>query len=418
MPLGFNYIRRGKMKKISRLLLFFVSFAVNTNFYASSLICITPKQIGQSEITGHFDFEPEIYIPADKRHKGLSRFDLLPFTDRRKGDPDRYRAVNPKYVNRENGRYYFLVAVKNGTRYFDENLKDKGVLLDPKVKVDFTETKTVKTNDNKSEKYVLVKDKGFVPISALTRTPGEIRAGQWFQFPLKAGEHLLYDGMGTMRGKIAAGSVKLNYGQIKVIKGESYYYAFSTKITVGAETVGASGWLKAAAIKAGNLPRYDPEFVQKMQIPTAANDTFTDYEITGGNPREIVGKDENGKTKFKFGYADENDKFIAYKVLPKISRDESVAATDYLKRSDSVINLGFNVAGVSNDTFRIGGVARTLIFHRSSDKEATAAIDLFFAKDRDGEKIAGKMIFVYGFVDTPGGKRWGWIPLEALKLKS
>jgi hypothetical protein len=36
----------------------------------------------------------------------------------------------------------------------------------------------------------------------------------------------------------------------------------------------------------------------------------------------------------------------------------------------------------------------------------------------DGEKIAGKMIFVYGYVDILQGKRWGWIPLDALKLKS
>jgi hypothetical protein len=46
-------------------------------------------------------------------------------------------------------------------------------------------------------------------------------------------------------------------------------------------------------------------------------------------------------------------------------------------------------------------------------------IDLFYPQDavRDGEEIAGKMVFVYGYVDAPAGKRWGWIPLDALKMK-
>jgi len=437
------------MKKILRLFLF---FALAINLYASSLILKAAKEIERSKIsepeldsnlrdinpcnaTGQmfeklfkqskiFDFKPEIYIPADKRHQGLSRFDLLPFTDRQKGDPDRYRAVNPKYVKRENGHYYFALNVKADTHYYDENLKDRGVLSDTNVKVDLTETITAKPNDNKTEKYVYVKDKGYVPVSALTQTSSEIRAGRWFHFPIKSGKHQLYDGTGIARGKLAADSVKLNYGQKKKINGENYYYAFSTKIIVygDREAIGASGWIKASAIQAGNDPQYDIEFVKKMQMPTAADDRFTNYEITGGNPQETIGGDENGKKKYKFGYADEKGEFVAYKVLPGIPLDgnRSIASTDYLKRGDNVVNLGFNVAGVSNDTFRVSSANRPLIFHRSADKDATAVIDLFYPKDanHDGEKIAGKMIFVYGYVNTPGGKRWGWIPLSALKPKS
>ncbi|MBA2605675.1 MAG: hypothetical protein H0U96_02260 [Acidobacteria bacterium] len=437
------------MKKILRLFLF---FALAVNFYASPLIFKLPKEIERSEIseselythlrninpynaTGQifeklfkqsktFDFKPEIYIPAAKRHQGLSRFDLLPFTDRQKGDPDRYRAVNPKYVKRETGHYYFALNVKADTHYYDETLKDKGVLSDTNVKVDLTRTITAKTKNTKTEKHVYVKDKGYVSVSALTQTASEIRAGRWFYFPIKSGEHWLYDGMGIARGKLAADSVKLNYGQKKEIKGENYYYAFSTKIIVNRrrEAIGASGWIKASTLQDGNDPQYDAEFVKKMQMPTAADDIFTDYEITGGNPQETIGTDENGKIKYKFGYANEKGAFVAYKVLPRIPLDgnQSIASTDYLKRADNVINLGFNVAGVSNDTFTVSGANRPLIFHRSADKDASAVIDLFYPKDanRDGEKIAGKMIFVYGYVDTAARKRWGWIPLDALKLKS
>ncbi len=367
------------------------------------------------------DFKPEIYIPADKRHQGLSHFDLIPFTDRRKGDPDRYRAVNPKYVKRENGHYYYALQVKADTHYFDEKLQDKGVLLETNVNVDLTQAKTAKVSDNKPIKYVYVKDKGYILSSALMQTSSEIKAGRWFSFPIKAGEHNLYDGTGIVRGKLAANSVRLNYGLQKEIKSETYYYAFSTKLKISNEIVGASGWIKASAIEAGNDPQFNTDFVKKMQMPTAANDTFTKYEITGGNPQEISGKDENGAIKYKFGYADKNGNFVAYKVLPKIPLDgnQSIASTDYLKRSDAVINLGFNVAGVSNDTFRIDGANRPLIFHRSSEKDATVIIDLFYPKDaaHDGETIVGKMIFVYGYV-AANNKRWGWIPLDALKLKS
>jgi len=207
----------------------------------------------------------------------------------------------------------------------------------------------------------------------------------------------------------------------KQIDGEIFYYAFSTKMTFGSETIGASGWIKASAIQAGNDPQFDESFVRKMQMPTAANDTFTEYEITGGDVRETIGRDDKSAARYKFGYLDKNANFVAYKVLPKIPLDgnQSVASTDYLKRGDAVVNLGFNVAGVSSDTFRIGVANRPLIFYRSSDKEATAVIDLFYPKDatRDGEQIIEKMIFVYGYVRLKDEKRWGWLPLDALELK-
>ena len=224
------------------------------------------------------------------------------------------------------------------------------------------------------------------------------------------------------RGGLAADSVRLNYGLQKKIKGETYYYAFSMKLRINDEVIGASGWIKASVIEAGSDPQFNTDFVVKMQMPTATGDRFTDYEITGGNPQEIKGKNPNGTTRYKFGYIGKNGNFIAYKILPKIPLDgnQSIEATDYLKRSDAMINLGFNVAGVSNDTFRIDGANRLLIFRRSVDKEAIAVIDLFHPKDaaHDGEKVVAQMIFVYGYVAVAGDKRWGWIPLNALKLKS
>lgn len=366
--------------------------------------------------------EPEIYIPADKRHQGLSRFDLLPFTDRKKGDPSRYRAVNPNFVTKEDGNYYYALSVKQNSHYFDENFNDKGTLPTTSVKIDFANVKSAKSSDGVARKYVYAKSMGYVLTTSLTTTAREVTNGKWFKFPLKSGANMMYDGTGIVRGKLDDDAVKLNYGQQKDINGERYYYAFSTRIITSDknEKVGASGWIKAAALKDGNDPQYSAETVEKMQPASTVNDTFTDYEITGGNPQEPAGADANGKPKYKFGYTDDKGEFAEYKVLPGVSPDENVASTDYLKRGDDVINFGFNVAGVSNDTFRISGANRPLIFHRSADKDATAVIDLFYAEDstHDSKTPAEKMIFVYGYVDTPSGKRWGWIPLGALKLKS
>lgn len=358
--------------------------------------------------------ESPIYIPANKRHVGLSRFDNLPFTDRIKGDPDRYRAHNLNYVKKIGGKYYFLLTAKDKTTYFDENLKQLGVLPEKNVEVDLTQRKTTKDTDEKAQRYIYVRDKGYISINSIEESAEEIKQGKWYQFPLKDGDNYIYDGAGIRRGKLTAKSVKLNYGQQKDINGERYYYAFSTKMKSGGETVGVSGWIKASSISAGNDPQYSSEVVTKMQPAPTAGDKFTVYEITGGAPEE---KNPNGQTAYKFGYQGEDGKFTPYKVLPKVPVSQNVASTDYLKRSDDVINLGFNVAGVSNDTFRVDSDGKPLKFFRSSVKDATVYIDLFHPKDANhtGEEIVGKMIFVYGYVDVQGQKRWGWIPLDALK---
>jgi hypothetical protein len=358
--------------------------------------------------------ETGIYVPADKRHQGLSKYDQLPFTDRKKGDPDRYRAINPNYVTKENGNYYFQLSAPPGTHYFDENLQDKGILTETEVKADLAQSKKGVDKGGKAVTYVFVKDKGFVLRSALP-SGADIESGKWFHFPLKPGKHSLYDGTGIVRGTLAARTVRLNYGQQKQINGERCYYAFSTAIIPEGTTEkqGASGWILASAIVEGNDPQYSPEVVTKMQPSATADTTFTAYEVTGGDPEEKTG------SEYTYGYADEKGGYLAYRVLPGVARDgrASIRATDYLKRNDDVINLGFNAAGVSNDTYRVSSAKRPLIFHRSSERDATINIDLYYAKDatHDGMQSVKKMVFVYGYVAETGGKRWGWIPLGALK---
>ena len=382
---------------------------------------LAPLYAGPPEAASAPNEPSGIYIPADKRHKGLSRFDNLPFTDRKIGDPDRYRAVNPQFVRRENGHTYFLLTAPPNTPYFDDALTEKtekGVLTETAdIAVDLGDWKEAKSGD-KTVRYVYVKDKGYAPRSAFLSSP-KINRGKWFRFPLKSGVHTLCDGRGTVRGTIAADGVRLNYGQQKTINGEPFYYAFSTLIVLkgAAQKIGASGWIKASALQNECDPHYRAEVVQKMQpLATGKTDTFTVYEMTGGDPMEKI----SGASGYKWGYLDKAQ-FIAYKVLPGISLsgNANVASTDYLKRSDAVINLGFNACGVSNDTYRVSTAAHPLYFHRSANKDATVIVDLFYPQDavHTGREIVGKMVWVYGWVDETPGKRWGWVPLDALTIK-
>ena len=123
--------------------------------------------------------ENAVYIPADQRHRGLSRYDLIPFTDRKKGDIDRYRAVNPNFVKRENGRYFYALTVSKDAPVYDENLIAKGTLGATDAEIDLTDTKT--TADKIT--LVFVKNKGYVRASAVEQTAQQIRRGKWFYFP-------------------------------------------------------------------------------------------------------------------------------------------------------------------------------------------------------------------------------------------
>ena len=120
-----------------------------------------------------------------------------------------------------------------------------------------------------------------------------------------------------------------------------YYYTLATRLKDG-KTV--SGWVKATDLTV------EPE--KKVEAaPAPPSGEVRDFEITGGDPHSA-----------KFGYFDppgltDPKDFVSYKVSPGISlaQDKHVAATDYLKRSDGMVNLLFNLpgrGGVSTDSFQ------------------------------------------------------------------
>lgn len=243
-----------------------------------------------------------------------------------------------------------------------------------------------------------------------------------FYFPIKENS-VLMDGNGVPRGTIDWGRLKLNFGQVKTINNERCYYTVGITITDknGVKSP-ASGWIKESSIQPGNEPKFTLNQIKKSQPPDLLEEfpklkekDFREYEVMNVAPQEI--RDADGKSKY--GYM-RNGEFVSYKVKPEVSEARNVEAGDYLRRDGNVINLGFNAAGMSNDTFQTDG--EPVVFHRAPNevKGTTIEIDLYHPKDDDhaGKKPVGRMRFVYGYVETQGTKRWGWMPLGALKLKN
>lgn len=188
----------------------------------------------------------------------------------------------------------------------------------------------------------------------------------------------LYDGLGNLRGTIRDASVKINFGQRKVINGRTYVYAFSVGLTSG---TGASGWMLQSAVLDANI--------RSMPTVNARNpgqgSYETDWEITGGNPAL---------------YGD-------LKVRPNIT-ESNVAATDYLRRAGNVVNVLYSLpgmGGVATDTLPLG-----VVFHRS---HGVQEVDI--ALYHPGRStVVGHMTFIYGHVSG----RFGWIARDALTARS
>ena len=89
---------------------------------------------------------PVVHIPAERseRHRGTSPFDTLLATNRKPGEPDRYRAVNPNFIVREGNTNYYKLKVEKNAHYFDSELKTKTLFKNPDVLIDFTRTKLCK----------------------------------------------------------------------------------------------------------------------------------------------------------------------------------------------------------------------------------------------------------------------------------
>lgn len=215
------------------------------------------------------------------------------------------------------------------------------------------------------------------------------------------------------RGKILSSEVKVNFGQRKTMPDEngvptSYVYALSVRIETHpkhplkkdekAPKISASSWIKES-----DFIDSDRKDLQKMptidaKIPPARSQPMT-FTISGGDINYTH------RTSEKLG---------DLKVVPHYTGSNR-AATDYIGRPGKVVNLLLNLpgkGGVSTDTVPVGGT-----FHLSGKK--SEKVPLYEPGSRristDSNGKPRYMRFLYGHVDTPSGRRYGWIARDALK---
>jgi hypothetical protein len=226
----------------------------------------------------------------------------------------------------------------------------------------------------------------------------------------------VYDGLGNPRGiltpYICERGIKINFGQRKKMKIDgkvrNFVYGFDIRFMLSKEQIAffggkkkledagwelkgaGSSWVPQAALK--HTVQYMPTVVTKKP-PTGS---IGPYPVTGGDPNRY------GKRKV---------------VAKSVVTNER--ATDYLARpgyhaGEKFVNLLFNLpghGGVSCDTIKAD---KSTHFYRSRAVKPVA-IPLY----RPGTalppaKSPRKMSFVYGYVKTPSGKRYGWIAKDAL----
>jgi hypothetical protein len=188
----------------------------------------------------------------------------------------------------------------------------------------------------------------------------------------------LYDGVGNLRGIIRDGSVKINFGQRKVIGGRTFVYAFAVTLNGG---TAASGWMLQSAVLDGNI--------RSMPTVNARNPGQGSYEtewvITGGDV----------------------NLYGSLKVKPNVT-ESHVAASDYLRRTGDVVNVLYSLpgmGGVASDTLPLG-----VVFHRSHGVQ-----EVNIALYRPAQAtVVGHMTFIYGHVSG----RFGWIARDALTARS
>jgi hypothetical protein len=203
-------------------------------------------------------------------------------------------------------------------------------------------------------------------------------------FDIKSGAHL-FDGNGNKRGKIDSGisQVKLNYGQSRQMRGSdgqmhTYYYAFATNLQ-GGDLV--SGWVRATAL----VDRPQMPVVNAKRPPASPT---TGYRITGDGVNQLYGD---------------------RKVVKNYDGPHR-AAEDYGLRPGGYVNELLTLpgkGGMSTDTWKVGTT-----FNRV---QSVPSVTRPLYRPGTADHV-GDIRFVYGFVRTPTGPRFGWMASRALTL--
>jgi hypothetical protein len=132
----------------------------------------------------------------------------------------------------------------------------------------------------------------------------------------------LYNGIGVPLVNVTTGSVKINYGQRKVVNGQAMVYAWDAQTIVGL----VSGWIHESQVQ--NRALLDSRS-PTVQLPDPGQGDYSAIRvITGGDPSSIAG----------------------LKVSPSDVGGEN--GTDYLVRPSGVVNMTYNTPVAASEGTR------------------------------------------------------------------
>jgi hypothetical protein len=200
----------------------------------------------------------------------------------------------------------------------------------------------------------------------------------------------LYNGLGVQIGTVIPIDTKsgptamINYGQRKVIDGQSLVYTWSSHTASG----GMSGWIPESKIQ--NQALLDARSPTTNLPDPGKGDYDAIWLVTGGDNAAYAGL--------------------------KVDNDQSGSgenATDYMLRPGNVINVTYNVPGFSLGGFSVDSMPVGSIFRRSLGVDE---IDIPLYPAGSATPTNKSMHFIYGHIDDGVSRRFGWIAKEALKL--
>lgn len=199
------------------------------------------------------------------------------------------------------------------------------------------------------------------------------------------------DGNGNALYTENGARLTFNYGQIRTIAGKAHALALSTSNS-------SAGWYPVDHISGETSFR---DQVGNVDAKNPGEGEMACYEIRN-----------------------DADETLAAKKVVKGSTDPHERAGDYLplvrkngKRSANLVFSvpGFGLGGATTDHFLAGTKFRRVHVPTST---GLPSISIPLWKESSPTTRDGTMRFLYGYVTTSGGKRYGWMAQDALKVSS
>lgn len=240
----------------------------------------------------------------------------------------------------------------------------------------------------------------------------------------------MYDGLHNLRGTIGSTSdgsyhsVEINYGQRRTMAGEDYVFAFSFNMTPADPALGrfiASGWIPIGHVLEGPPANNTPSRIIAAMPALSPNHNSPDPRLGDAQEYVVVGADPSLRQTAPTDPALQSwylgNTAVDRKVRSVVPDYTHMQASDYFTRPVNEVYLSYALSGnggVADDVIPVG--AHFVAINAQVNGSAPAALDVSMGvypicSDTSDQQ----MHYRYGYVATPWGRRYGWMPTDVLR---